>query len=150
MSARPAVPNTSPLTVHLPSFPASTAGACGDSSLFYSLPSEFCLLLCLLLPFCFQSLPTIKFCNSFVLKTIQIARGVWGVGPIFQFRFSSFQSPAPVRGFFTANGKRSTANRLARLSNFQFRFPRFGFRVSGSVKKECCRRNCRSAASPFP
>ena len=44
-----------------------------------------------LLSLYFQSLPTIKFCNSFVLITIQIAPG-WGVVPIFQFRSSNFQS----------------------------------------------------------
>src|SRR5215467_4603687 len=33
-------------------------------------------LFCPLPPLCFQSLPTIKFCNSFLLTTMQIARGV--------------------------------------------------------------------------
>ena len=43
----------------------------------FSLPYSACQ--CLLLPLCFQSLPTIKFSNHFVLKTIRIARGVWGL-----------------------------------------------------------------------
>ena len=37
------------------------------------LPSAFCFLPCPLCPLCFQSLPTIKFCNPFVLITIRIA-----------------------------------------------------------------------------
>ena len=40
------------------------------------------------LPLYFQQLPTVKFCNSFVLITIQIAGGGWGV-PIFAFRVSA-------------------------------------------------------------
>jgi hypothetical protein len=34
------------------------------------------------LPLCFQSLPTIKFCNPFVLITIRIAGGVGSGGPL--------------------------------------------------------------------
>jgi len=44
---------------------------------------------------CFLQLPTIKFHNPFILIAMQIARG-WGVGPIFQFRFSSFQTISPL------------------------------------------------------
>src|SRR5215471_10315278 len=46
-----------------------------------------------LLSLCFQQLPTIKFSNPFVLITMQIAPGVWGVGcdfPISIFEFPIF------------------------------------------------------------
>lgn len=93
MPVRQAVSYNSPLPVHslrfyrvpyiLPSF------VCSNSFVFtlftelpvctYSLPKTELTnssLPCPLLPLCFQQLPTIKFCNPFVLITLQIARGV--------------------------------------------------------------------------
>ena len=56
---------------------------------------------------CFQSLPTIKFCNRFVLITIQIAGGVAGVPPLYlrsslqirTFVFNHFQDAPPATLF---------------------------------------------------
>jgi len=97
MRPRQGVPKNSPLDVypsHLPSFPASVSGACGDSSLFRESPVTNHTSPTLP-PFSFQSLtncPSLfahrqlfyfqqvlncPFCNHFVLTTIQIAGG-WG------------------------------------------------------------------------
>jgi hypothetical protein len=55
--------------------PERSEGSLGRPSNFQQLTN--CLKFdTLSLPFYFQLLPTVKFCNSFVLITIQIARGV--------------------------------------------------------------------------
>jgi hypothetical protein len=62
-----------------PRRPALRVTTCRFSALLPSplrfLPSAFCVLP-FVLPYSFQQLPTIKFCNSLVLITIRIARGV--------------------------------------------------------------------------
>ena len=50
----------------------------GCTSFFPNRNSLQAPLYCALPPLCFQRLPTIKFINSFLLTTMQIARGVWG------------------------------------------------------------------------
>src|SRR5215471_19687577 len=60
-----------------------------------------CTCQCPLPLLCFQQLPTIKFCNPFLLITMQIARGVGGPShfpfSLFNFRFppSSLECAVP-------------------------------------------------------
>src|SRR5215467_11769177 len=114
MSARPAVPNNSPLLVH----PSYVCHCPFVPLCFQSLPTiklnypmrivhpersegSLCAVApvyqCPLPALYFQQLPTIKFHNPFVLITMQIAPGVAGGVAIFQFRFSSFQSQPAKR-----------------------------------------------------
>src|SRR5262250_3782038 len=48
-------------------------------------------------PLSFQSLTTIKFCNSFVLITIQNGRGVYPLGPCRTFKLYLSSLPSPRR-----------------------------------------------------
>ena len=67
-------PRRRPLSPSSWDFSTHSISLLGISTRF--LTSAFCFLPYPLLPLCFQSLPTIKFCNSLVLTTIRIAGGV--------------------------------------------------------------------------
>jgi len=74
-------------------------------------------------PLCFQLLPIIKFSNSFVLITMQIAPGVWRVGPILQFQFSSFQSAGARRA--SCYSQQSPGTNHQSLTPLECAVPRF-------------------------
>jgi|SRR5690242_2383725 hypothetical protein len=67
-------PRRRPLSPSSWDFSTHSISLLGISTRF--LTSAFCFLPYPLLPLCFQSLPTIRFCNPLVLITIRIAGGV--------------------------------------------------------------------------
>src|SRR5215471_11654315 len=76
-------PRTSAIFASWSSLPGRVAVSAASSDFCFSFFAVDYLV-------CFHTNTTFKFCSSFVLIKMQIARGVWGAA-IFQLQFSSLQ-----------------------------------------------------------